>query len=348
MPEELPALTVPFVVSNTGGSLARLSSVVSARGCSSAETTRSPFLPAMVTGAISSLKRPASIAAAQRFWLPSAIRVLLGARDAQVLRQLLGRLAHAHLRQRAVEAVLVHRVDDVEVAQAVARAHARQVEGQAAHALGAAGDDDPVAAEADRLGREVDRLQARAAGHVDRPGRDALGDAGAHADLARGVRAGAGLARVAEEQLVDALGVERRLGEQRAHDARPEIGAALLGEPTHVLADRRAQGVRDHHRRPVHAFGCSCRAHAGVLGVSRGPGRFRRGERRGLPVRVGPVPGGGRVPRTIGASRIGRLERRCKARRPPAELNSCSARPGLRPRPYTEGRNGFRSGRAGG
>ena len=71
---KLPAVTVPFCLSNTAGSFFRLSIVVSGRTCSSAATTTSPFLPGTVTGAISSWKRPASIAAAALRWLSSAKR----------------------------------------------------------------------------------------------------------------------------------------------------------------------------------------------------------------------------------------------------------------------------------
>ena len=74
MPEEFPACTVP-PSRNTGGSLARSCSVVSARGCSSAVMVRSsPFRPATFTGAISDSKRLSLIAAPARLWLSSAKR----------------------------------------------------------------------------------------------------------------------------------------------------------------------------------------------------------------------------------------------------------------------------------
>ena len=56
----LPAVTVaPSPLPNAGRSLARTSAVVSTRGPSSVSTIVSPFFPAMVTGAISFVKRPA-------------------------------------------------------------------------------------------------------------------------------------------------------------------------------------------------------------------------------------------------------------------------------------------------
>ena len=92
--EELPAVTVP-PSRNTGRSLASFSSVVSGRGPSSACTvTGSPFGCGTGTGTISSSKRPAS---GGRDRAPVALErelVLVGARDAVALGDVLGRLAH--------------------------------------------------------------------------------------------------------------------------------------------------------------------------------------------------------------------------------------------------------------
>ena len=67
----LPAVTVPFGISTR--SLARLSGVTSARKPSSrANVTGSPLRCGTCTGTISSAKRPASQAAAARWWLRSA------------------------------------------------------------------------------------------------------------------------------------------------------------------------------------------------------------------------------------------------------------------------------------
>src|SRR5665213_1370231 len=65
MPEALPAVTVPSLA-KAGRSFASTSSVVPARGYSSVSTIWSPFRVLMVMGTISSLKRPASIAATAR------------------------------------------------------------------------------------------------------------------------------------------------------------------------------------------------------------------------------------------------------------------------------------------
>ncbi len=67
MPEALPAVTVPSL-SKAGRSLARLSAVTPALGCSSLLTTTSPLRVLMVTGTISSWKRSAFCAASALFW----------------------------------------------------------------------------------------------------------------------------------------------------------------------------------------------------------------------------------------------------------------------------------------
>ena len=71
MPEALPAVTVPSLA-KAGRSLPSTSSVVSGFGYSSSATTTSPLRPFTVTGAISSLKRPAFMASPALCWLPAA------------------------------------------------------------------------------------------------------------------------------------------------------------------------------------------------------------------------------------------------------------------------------------
>ena len=65
MPEEFPAEMVP-VFENTGGRLASFSMLESGNGCSSRAKVVVPFLPSLVTRAISASKRPAAIARAAR------------------------------------------------------------------------------------------------------------------------------------------------------------------------------------------------------------------------------------------------------------------------------------------
>ena len=66
MPEALPAVTVPPSRLNAGGSLARPSTLTSARTCSSRVKACVSFLTRTSTGTIWSSKRPSSWAAAAR------------------------------------------------------------------------------------------------------------------------------------------------------------------------------------------------------------------------------------------------------------------------------------------
>src|SRR5215813_12960207 len=79
MPDALPGVTVPSLAKD-GLSLARSSMVTFGRMCSSVSTVTVPFLPFTSTGVICSLKYPASVAAAARWWL-SAARVSWSCRE---------------------------------------------------------------------------------------------------------------------------------------------------------------------------------------------------------------------------------------------------------------------------
>ncbi len=128
IPDALPAVTVP-PARNAGFSDASFSSVVSGRGCSS--RTTSP------TGTSSSSKRPASAAAAQRCCDCERERVLLLARDAPAVGDVLAGLAHRlereELRQlRVDEAPAERRVVERAVAARERRLRLRHDERRAA------------------------------------------------------------------------------------------------------------------------------------------------------------------------------------------------------------------------
>ena len=93
--------------------------------------------------------------------------VLILARDLPLSRDVLGRVAHVIAVEGVPQAVLDHRVDELDVAHLGAVAQVRGVR-RLAHALLAAGDDDLGRAGQDLLGAERDRAQARAAHLVDR------------------------------------------------------------------------------------------------------------------------------------------------------------------------------------
>ena len=67
MPEALPAVTEPPSLAKAGRSLPSASTVVPCRGNSSVSTTTSPLRVLIVTGTISSLKRPDFCAASALF-----------------------------------------------------------------------------------------------------------------------------------------------------------------------------------------------------------------------------------------------------------------------------------------
>ena len=164
--------------------------------------------------------------------------VLLVAGDVQLARELLRRLAHEHVGERTLEAVLVHRVDDRGVSEAISAAHAREQVGQSAHALGTPGYGDVGAAELDRLDSQGDRLQPRAAGHVHGVGGRARGHPRAHAHLARDVGTAAGLAAVPEDELPDLARLHARAPDEVTDHRRPQIRRREVGERTEIAADR--------------------------------------------------------------------------------------------------------------
>ena len=75
-PGLLPAVCEPSGLS--GGSLARVSRLLSRRGASSTSTTFSPFLDLTVTATISSGRRPSSVASIARWWERRAQRSMSG------------------------------------------------------------------------------------------------------------------------------------------------------------------------------------------------------------------------------------------------------------------------------
>ncbi len=246
-PEELPACTVPFG-SKTGSSRASASTVESGRGMLVARDLGRALL------AGDRDRRDLVREAALRDRAPrpplrlDGVGVLLGAQDAVLADEVLGRLAHQLAAERAEEPVLVHGVHDLGVAHAHPESNARQQVRRRRHALGSAGEHDVVLARRDRERAERERLEARRAGLVDRVGRHGVRDAGAVGDLARRVRAAARLARVPEDRLVHG-----RRRQARAHRAppsrRPRPGPPRTATRTSRRTCRSACGRRRGRRR---------------------------------------------------------------------------------------------------
>ena len=103
----------------------------------------------------------------------------------------------------------------VDVAHPEAEAGAGQQVGRLAHRLHAAGDGDLGVAGADRLVGDAERAHARGADLVDRLRGDLLRDAALDLGLARGDLALAGLQDLAEDDLLDLLGVDAGALERR-------------------------------------------------------------------------------------------------------------------------------------
>ena len=132
--------------------------------------------------------------------------VLLLARDAVVLGDVLGGDAHVDVLEGVHQPVMHHRVDHLRVAHARAEATAGHQVGRPRHVLHAAGHDDVRVARPDDLRRQRDGLQARAAEHVDGRRGHLDRQPGSDRGLARGVLAEAGLQHAPEQDLLDLLG----------------------------------------------------------------------------------------------------------------------------------------------
>ncbi|MCY1416646.1 hypothetical protein D9M71_321620 [compost metagenome] len=150
--------------------------------------------------------------------------VLLLAADAVLLHQVLGGDAHVVVVEGIPQAVVDHAVDHLGVAHAQAGAGAGHDVGRQAHAFLAAGDDRLGVAAADRLGRQVQGLEAGAADLVDGHRRYADRQAGLDRGLARGVLAGACGKGLAEDHFVQLFRSEAGLFEQAADHRSAEIG----------------------------------------------------------------------------------------------------------------------------
>jgi hypothetical protein len=212
-----------------GARPASSSTVAPSRIYSSRSTIVSPLRPLIVTGAISSVE-PALGARRLGLVLRGAGEgVLLVAGDLILLGEILGGDAHVIAVEDVGQAVLDHRVDQLDVAHLGAAAKILGVGGKA-HALLAAGDDDGGVAGLDRLGGERDGAQARAADLVDAPGRDLLGHAGRHRRLARRILALGGGQHLAEDHLRHLLGATPACASAASIAIRPSSCAGVVAK----------------------------------------------------------------------------------------------------------------------
>ena len=156
--------------------------------------------------------------------------------------------------ERAPQAVVDQRVDDLAVAHPESFANAWQQVGRVAHRFHAAGDRDVDVASRDALSREHDGFQSRPAHLVDRQRGNMVGEAAVERRLARRILSVAGLDDVAHDALVDRRGIDSRPPNRFAHDLRAELGGGEILQHAKKPACWRADGRDDDGFTGVH--GC--------------------------------------------------------------------------------------------
>ena len=168
---------------------------------------------------------------------------------------LLGAGTHVHRVERAPEAVVDHRVDEIAVAHPVAAARAGKEIRRLRHRLHAAGDDDFGVTVLNHLVGEVDRVDAREAHLVDRHRGDGHRDAGLDRGLTRGDLTLTPLQDLAHEDVVDLFGVDAGAFERGLDRDAAELHRTHAGERARQLADGSPRRTNDHragHRGPPH------------------------------------------------------------------------------------------------
>ena len=185
------------------------------------------------------------------------IFILFLARDADLLGDVLGGLRHEELAERVIECSEQQVFDLLLLAEAEAFARAADHVRHLAHVLHAAREAQLRLAEQHRVRGRDDRLDARTAQAVDGQRRLVDRDAGLEGHVARAVdRVAAALGRIADEGLVDLLGLhtcalEGRLGRVRAEiDRRYILELAETGR-SRVLGHG-GTGTADNHQFCLH------------------------------------------------------------------------------------------------
>jgi hypothetical protein len=131
-----------------------------------------------------------------------------------------------------------------------------------AHRLDSTGKSAFRFAEQDALRSRGNRLKARRTGLVDRVRGDTHRNAGAVTDLPRGIGAGAGLTRMAEDDFVYFVGGNLRALKGCSRGDGAKLGRVDLFERSAVSSDWRARSTQDDdgtrgHKRVILSNACS-------------------------------------------------------------------------------------------
>ena len=129
--------------------------------------------------------------------------------------------------------------------EAHALARLRQQVGRVGHALHAARENAVDVARANRLGGEHHGLEAGTADLVDREAPDGVGHAGGPRDLAGRVLTQACAEDVAEDALLDGIGLNARASHGLGRREGSEFGGAERGKGALETADRGPTGAGD-------------------------------------------------------------------------------------------------------
>ena len=243
MPEALPAVTVPSF-EKAGRSLATASSVVPAPDILVLIDDDVALAARDRHGDDLVLEAPCLLRGLRLVLRSDRELVLVLALELPALRDVLGRGAHVVAVEGVQQAVLEHRVDELEVAHLGAGAHIGGVR-RLRHRFLAAGDDDVGVAVGDLLHADGDRAQARAAELVEAPGRLFLRDARRHRGLAGRVLALPGRQDLAEDDLVDLARLDLGALQRLLDGNRAEIVRRRVREGPVEGADSGSRGADD-------------------------------------------------------------------------------------------------------
>ena len=171
--------------------------------------------------------------------------ILILARDAELLGDVLGGVAHMDIVERVPEPVADHRVHEGPIAHSAALAGAHERVRRHAHVLLAAGQHGEGVAAADGLRRQPDRLQAAAAHLVDRERRHLVGQPRFDGRLPGGILAGGSREHLPHDDLVDLARLDPGLLDQRGDHPCAKPAGGDCGQRAAELPDGGAAGRDD-------------------------------------------------------------------------------------------------------